>query len=721
MPSILLRQSNVISDPSATIKGSPLTNPEVDNNFANINIAIGNLNNLSTQAKANLVITINEITSNIGNIANLQTSNTNLVSAINEVRQNVLSSVVIEASRLTDESITSAKLSSNSITSAKISDGNVTTSKIADSNVTTSKISDNAITSAKLADATVSTLKIVDGAVTTAKLSNTGVTAALYGNAIRIPQITIGSDGRITSASNVAISGAGFTNLNAENISSGTLVADRGGTGQNSWVTGQMLYASATNTLAKLQIGTDGQILTVSGGIPTWAANSVGVTSVQLSGGSTGLSFTGGPITSTGTITLSGTLAVANGGTGRTSAAYVDLASNVFGTLPIARGGTGTTSTTFVDLTTNVTGTLPVARGGTGFDSYTAGQILYASGSTSLTRLGIGSEGTFLKVIGGVPAWGTVSGTGITSLGVSNQGGSLGLTISSDVGSPITSTGTLSLSLSSASTFRSNLGLGSMALQDTSILSSYATTSSLSSYALNSSLSSYAPLSGATFSGLVTFNSGVISGPGSGDSYNFTSSYSNYSIYRSGSSIYLSTGYSNNPSFRSYMASSSDYFAALHNSTEVGMGYSAGSAAVGFGQRSGTFWNIYFASNYIDSSTADVRKPGGGAFNSSSDSRLKENIIEYTKGLNAVKTLNPKYFNYNDLTPLGKNTKHKTLVGLIAQDVEQSSLSSLVFDGTDGYKVIDINELTYTFINAIKELSTQIDELKSEINALKST
>jgi hypothetical protein len=43
------------------------------------------------------------------------------------------------------------------------------------------------------------------------------------------------------------------------------------------------------------------------------------VTSVALSGGTTGLTTTGSPITTSGTITLGGTLAVANGGTGVTS------------------------------------------------------------------------------------------------------------------------------------------------------------------------------------------------------------------------------------------------------------------------------------------------------------------------------------------------------------------------------------------------------------------
>jgi len=43
------------------------------------------------------------------------------------------------------------------------------------------------------------------------------------------------------------------------------------------------------------------------------------VTSVDVSGGTTGLTFSGGPVTSSGTITMAGTLGVANGGTGATS------------------------------------------------------------------------------------------------------------------------------------------------------------------------------------------------------------------------------------------------------------------------------------------------------------------------------------------------------------------------------------------------------------------
>lgn len=52
----------------------------------------------------------------------------------------------------------------------------------------------------------------------------------------------------------------------------------------------------------------------------TVTAASGTVTSVQASGGSTGLTFSGGPITTSGTLTLGGTLALASGGTGATTA-----------------------------------------------------------------------------------------------------------------------------------------------------------------------------------------------------------------------------------------------------------------------------------------------------------------------------------------------------------------------------------------------------------------
>jgi hypothetical protein len=50
----------------------------------------------------------------------------------------------------------------------------------------------------------------------------------------------------------------------------GTVGAISGGTSQSTYTTGDTLYASAANTLSKLPIGTNGQQLTVTAGVPTW-------------------------------------------------------------------------------------------------------------------------------------------------------------------------------------------------------------------------------------------------------------------------------------------------------------------------------------------------------------------------------------------------------------------------------------------------------------------
>ena len=56
----------------------------------------------------------------------------------------------------------------------------------------------------------------------------------------------------------------------------GTAVGDDyGGTGQSTYTTGDILYASGANTLAKLAIGSNGQSLIISGGVPSWASASV--------------------------------------------------------------------------------------------------------------------------------------------------------------------------------------------------------------------------------------------------------------------------------------------------------------------------------------------------------------------------------------------------------------------------------------------------------------
>ena len=117
--------------------------------------------------------------------------------------------------------------------------------------------------------------------------------------------------------------------------------------------------------------------------------------------------------------TITGTLGASNGGTGLTTYAVGDLLY-ASGTTTLSRladvatgnvllsGGVGVApSWGQVSLTTAVTGTLPATNGGTGQASYTVGDLLYASSTTALSRLSDVATGSVL-VSGGTstaPAW----------------------------------------------------------------------------------------------------------------------------------------------------------------------------------------------------------------------------------------------------------------------------------------------------------------------------
>lgn len=78
----------------------------------------------------------------------------------------------------------------------------------------------------------------------------------------------------------------------------------------------QLLANNGSGGFSNVTIGSG---LSYSGGTLSTTGGGT-VTSVNVSGGTTGLTTSGGPITTSGTITLAGTLAIANGGTGQTTA-----------------------------------------------------------------------------------------------------------------------------------------------------------------------------------------------------------------------------------------------------------------------------------------------------------------------------------------------------------------------------------------------------------------
>ncbi len=140
--------------------------------------------------------------------------------------------------------------------------------------------------------------------------------AGTSGSQIIADGTTVTFGGGTTGLTYAVAAGVGVT-------TAGTLAVGHGGTGQTSYTDGQLLIGNSTgNTLDKatLTAGTGITITNGGGAITIDADNNGTVTSVDVDGGTTGLTFSGGPITASGTITMAGTLAIANGGTGQTSA-----------------------------------------------------------------------------------------------------------------------------------------------------------------------------------------------------------------------------------------------------------------------------------------------------------------------------------------------------------------------------------------------------------------
>lgn len=137
-----------------------------------------------------------------------------------------------------------------------------------------------------------------------------------------------------------------------------------GGTGTGTYTTGDILYSDATNSLAKLPIGVANRVLRSNGTTPSWSQVALGTD-------------------------VSGTLPVANGGIG-TSTAGITAFNNITGYT--AAGATGTTSTNLV-FSTSPSLTTPAFSAPTfsTSDTVTATGVTLTSDYNVITTAGAGA------------------------------------------------------------------------------------------------------------------------------------------------------------------------------------------------------------------------------------------------------------------------------------------------------------------------------------------
>jgi len=319
--------------------------------------------------------------------------------------------------------------------------------------------------------------------------------------------------------------------------------------------------------------------------------------------------------------------------------------------------------------TVTLTNALPIAQGGTGNTTAPTAINALMPSQTS-------NSGKYLTTNGTTVSWGTVTpGTGtVTEVGLTSN--LSGITVSGT--NPITSTGTFALNgtlnVAAGGTGAASLSTGAVLVGNgTSAVSSVAPstsgnvlTSNGSSWAssalpvASSSVSGVVNTGSQTFAGSKTFSTGITSANG----YNFTS---NSSLFWTGAEAQIRI---------------------------------AGNMRLFVGATSAGF------------DLSDVQKVGGGSFNSYSDSRYKQDISAYNKGLAELKQVNPK--NYRFTAEFMKSASpSQQFVGVIAQELEGTAFANCVKTDDKGFKIVDTSELTFALINAVKEMSQRIEQLEA--------
>ena len=523
--------------------------------------------------------------------------------------------------------------------------------------------------------------------------------------------------------------------------------------------TGDVYYRNSSGFLARLAAGSNGHVLTLDSGIPSWAAASGGDIGGSL--GSTDNAVprangTGGAtlqassviiddsnnITGVGNLTLSGEVDAA---TGDFSGA-VDIA----GDLTLSAGADGAlrfsaassikildnsaTSLVFEEadnaymtfVTTNsseaikfdvgldvnaavqIDSTVTVGVDDTGHDvkffgatsgssvlfdesaddmiltnyglavgSDATGDIYYRNSSGFLARLGAGTNGHFLKQGSSIPEWSAVS-AGATLTG---------------------STATTIPTVTGANAIAGEANLR----YDDKILSTDGAAASFDT----------------TFTGVQSDKMFI----GGEDGHATNSEWWSNVYYDSSAYKYIGNG--NASRYRQQSGTHTWYGAASGSAdgtiTWTTLAYWDSDGNADFYATGGSAFNV---------GTSTPKKPSGGDWAATSDSRLKTVVSEYTLGLTELCNSNvrPVKYQYNGK---GKtNADGKTYVGLVAQEVEQvfpntvSHFSAKINDSdadeTTDLRTFDGGEIKWALVNAVKELKAELDAAKARITALEA-
>jgi hypothetical protein len=500
------------------------------------------------------------------------------------------------------------------------------------------------------------------------------------------------------------------------------------------------------------------------------------VTSVATSGTVNGLTLTGGAITSTGTVTLGGTLAinnsdwsgadlsVANGGTGAST--FTDggiLFGNgtdaIQASAVLAAGeiliGDGTTEPTILDVGSasgiEILGTIGtgvwqgteigLGYGGTELVGETDGKIVVADGSGAPVHLDIGSS-SGITILGTI-ATGTWQGSSISTTytdakvtSVSAGGGidvdttTGAVTVSAEDAST-TNPGVVELATTAETTTGTDAG---RAVTPDGLKDGYQGSTNVATLGTIGTgtweATDVAVAHGGTGASTLTQN-GVLIGNG-------TSAVTAVDLSTDGA-IVVGDG-SGNPTSLD-IGSSSGITILGTIATGVWEGTTIAVDQGGTGVTTMTAlknalddetWTFANAVN-IDATTSSTNKTSGALIvdggvgvaenihaggdvvaYASSDERLKDNIEVIESSLDKVGEIRGITFNWNEDSPEWAKERGRD-VGVIAQEV-QKVLPEIVVERTNGYLGVDYKRLIPLLIESIKELKQEVEDLKKKVN-----
>ena len=112
------------------------------------------------------------------------------------------------------------------------------------------------------------------------------------------------------------------------------------------------------------------------------------------------------------------------------------------------------------------------------------------------------------------------------------------------------------------------------------------------------------------------------------------------------------------------------------------------------------------------------------SFSTTSDERIKKNIVDNNTGLDAIEKIRVRNFEYrtkNEITDFDNPDavvveKEGLQLGVIAQEIKDI-LPDVVKQNTTGAYAVDPDNLTWYLVNAVKELSAEVKSLKAQLNS----